>query len=43
MFSNSSGCTVEVQMANMQKQHGGNDCGVFSIAGGVFLLLQLCH
>ena len=31
MFNNSSGCTVEIQnyMANMQKQHGGNDCGVF--------------
>ena len=32
MFSNSSGCTVQVQMANLQKQHGSNDCGGFSIA-----------
>ena len=32
MFSNSSGYAVVVQMANMQKQHEGNDCGVFAIA-----------
>ena len=37
MFSNSSGCTVQVQMANLQKQRGGNDCGVFSIAAMVSL------
>ena len=36
MFSNSSGYAAEVQMANMQKQHGGNDYGVLP-------LLQWCH
>ena len=29
LFSNSSGYAAEVQMANMQKQHGSIDCGVF--------------
>ena len=27
-------------MANMQKQHGGNDCGVFSIAAMVSLAFE---
>jgi len=40
MFSNSSSCTVEVHMANMQKQHGGNDCGMFSIATMVLLAFK---
>ena len=37
MFSNSSGYATEVQMANMQKQHGGNDCGILAIAAMVSL------
>ena len=36
MFANNSG-TVEVYMSNMQKQHGGDDCGLFTIAAIVSL------
>ena len=32
IFSNSSSCTVEVQIPNIQKQYEGDDCGVFVIA-----------
>ena len=29
MFSSSSSGTMEIHMANMQKQRGGDECGVF--------------
>ena len=37
MFSNSSSSTIKVEMANMQKQRGAYDCGVFVIAAMVSL------
>ena len=37
MFSDSSSYTMKFEMANMQKQRGADDCGVFVIAAMVSL------